>query len=142
MGVAISMLKRAKEAGAPGFRGHRVYPSELRPWLKKRQGELGKASLKESLECRRLAAQCEKFEIDNAVSRKEYVPAADVEKWGADLGMEIKKVVNQLHLIAPSVVGLSVPDAEIRLRELEDEVMSKLHLLGDRMDKMKKEKIP
>jgi hypothetical protein len=33
LGIATAVLKKAKRSGAPGFRGSRVYPAELLPWL-------------------------------------------------------------------------------------------------------------
>ena len=50
----------------------------------------------------------------------------------------IRKVVTQIHLCAPSVVGLSVPDAEVLLKEIEDEVLEQLHTLGERLSAWKK----
>jgi transcriptional regulator with XRE-family HTH domain len=83
------------------------------------------------LKARHLALQVQKIEHHLAVVRREYVPAAEVERWGAELGAAIRKVVAQIHLVAPSVVGVSVPEAEARLKEIEQEVLQQLHLLAD-----------
>jgi hypothetical protein len=53
-----------------------------------------------------------------------------VEKWGADLESEIKNVVSQLHLLAPSLAGLQPTEIEDRLSEMENEILSRLHLLS------------
>lgn len=48
----------------------------------------------------------------------------------SELGMAVRKVVTQLHLHAPAVVGLSVPDAEARLKDFEADMLGQLHTLG------------
>jgi hypothetical protein len=84
-----------------------------------------------TLKARHILLQNQKLEHQIAVMRREYVPAAEVERWGAELGAAIRKVVRQIHQAAPSVVGMQVEDAEARLREIEDEIVSQLHLLDD-----------
>ncbi len=79
----------------------------------------------------------EKLEFQLRTLRKEFVSSADVEQWGAELGMEIRKVVTSIHLVAPSLTGLPIAEVEIRLKELEDEILSKLHLLNSRVRDMK-----
>lgn len=71
------------------------------------------------------------------VLRKEYVPTADIEQWGAHLGGEIRKTVVSIHKVASSLAGLTPAEIEIRLKELEDEILSKLHLLSQRTDELK-----
>jgi hypothetical protein len=54
-----------------------------------------------------------------------------VELWGGELGSAIRKVVGTIHLCAPTVVGVSVAEAEARLKELEGEILQQLHLLDE-----------
>lgn len=86
---------------------------------------------------RNVLLQNEKLEFQIKVLKKEFVPAGDVEKWGAELGVEIRKTIASIHIVAPSIVGLTIAEAESRLKELEDEILTKLHLLGARMSEMK-----
>ncbi|MFM7102677.1 MAG: hypothetical protein ACKO3N_16085 [Verrucomicrobiota bacterium] len=86
------------------------------------------------LKARLIGIQIEKLEHAVAVSRGEYWAVADVKKWCAELAGAIRKVVTQIHLIAPSVVGVSVPEAEARLKDLEDEILRQFHQLGSRLD--------
>jgi hypothetical protein len=81
--------------------------------------------------------QNEKLKIQIAVLKREYMPCAEVERFGGELGSAIRKVIAQIHLCAPSVVGLSVADAEARLKELEDEILQQLHLLDDSIARWK-----
>lgn len=83
--------------------------------------------------------QCEKLEAQIAVLRKEFVRAGDVEKWGGELGANIRKVVCQMHLLAPSLSGLDVVEIEARLKEVEDEVIQQLHLLEEKVQSSKAE---
>ncbi|HVU07843.1 MAG TPA: hypothetical protein VHG89_04790 [Verrucomicrobiae bacterium] len=83
------------------------------------------------LRARQILLQNQKLEIQIAVLKREFMPVAEVEKLGGELGTAIRKVVTQIHLCAPSVVGVSVADAEARLKEVEDEILQQLHLLAD-----------
>ena len=79
------------------------------------------------LRARQILLQNERLELQLAVMRGEYVRAAEVERWGGELGAAVRKVVAQIHLVAPSVVGLPVADAEARLKEVEDEILGIRH---------------
>jgi hypothetical protein len=85
------------------------------------------------LKARLVAVQIERIEHALAVARGEFIPRIDVERWGGELGAAVRKIVTQIHLAAPSVVGVSVPEAEIRLKEIEDDILQQLHLVGDRL---------
>jgi hypothetical protein len=86
-----------------------------------------------SLNARLVAVQIEKIEHALGVSRGEYWSRSEVQKWCAELAAAVRKVVTQIHLVAPSVVGVSVPEAEARLKDLEDEIMRQLHQIGARV---------
>jgi phage terminase Nu1 subunit (DNA packaging protein) len=62
---------------------------------------------------------------------------ATIEKWGGELGANIRKVVLQMHKCAPTVVGLSVAEAESHLKEIENDVLEQLHLLESHIDQMR-----
>lgn len=91
------------------------------------------------LKARNLLLQNQRLELQLAVMRREYLPAAEVERWGADIGAAIRKIVGQIHLAAPSVVGVSVPEAEERLKEIEDEILEQLHTLPERIERARDE---
>ena len=91
------------------------------------------------LKARNLLLQNQRLELQLAVMRREYLPATDVERWGAELGAAIRKVVGQIHLAAPSVVGLSVAEAESRLKEIEDVVLEQLHTVTERLEQSRHE---
>ena len=86
---------------------------------------------------RNILLQNKKLEFQLKVLRKEYVEAGQVEVWGAELAMEIRKAIMAIHIVAPSIVGLTIAEAEMRLKELEDEILAKLHLLGTHVAEMK-----
>jgi hypothetical protein len=85
------------------------------------------------LRTRQILLKNERLETQLAILRGEHVPAVEVERWGAELGAAIRKVVSQIHLIAPSVVGMSVAAAEARLKDLEDELLQQLHVLPQQL---------
>jgi len=82
------------------------------------------------LRAENLRLQNRHLELRIAVLNRDYRPVTDVERWGSELGAAIRKIVMQIHLVAPSVVGVSVPEAEARLREVEDELIEQLHTLN------------
>lgn len=91
------------------------------------------------LKARHLLLQNQKLELSLAVLRRDFLPATDVERWGSEMGAAIRKVVGQIHLAAPSVVGVSVPEAEARLKEIEDEILEQLHTLPERLERARNE---
>ncbi|MEI8289561.1 MAG: hypothetical protein WCH99_08800 [Verrucomicrobiota bacterium] len=86
---------------------------------------------------RNLLLQNEKLAFQIKVLKKEYVATGDIEQWGAHLGGEIRKTVVSIHKVASSLAGLTPAEIEIRVKELEDEILSKLHLLSQRTDELK-----
>jgi hypothetical protein len=71
MGVPVDVLRTAKDEGAPGFRGSRVYPLELAPWLEKwlnKKPEIGAVEDKRTLELQKLKWQIKtvqlKYEVE------------------------------------------------------------------------------
>lgn len=75
---------------------------------------------------RNLLLQNERLQVRIEILRGDRVHAAEVEKRGAAVGAAVRNVVTQIHRIAPSIVGLSVADAEARLRDLESDILEQL----------------
>jgi transposase len=75
---------------------------------------------------RQIELQNEKLEHQIGVLKEEYVTREEVDKVLASLGLEIRKTISTLHTMAPAIVGLSIADAESRLREFETEVLTAL----------------
>jgi hypothetical protein len=86
---------------------------------------------------RNILLQNERLEVQIAVLKRHWMPTAEVERMGGELGAAIRKVVSQIHLAAPNVVGVSVAEAAARLKEIEDEVLQQLHLLDDSVNNWK-----
>jgi hypothetical protein len=138
LGVDRKTVQRWRKIdGNPGVRPDgRYHVPSWRAWKLARQGDgsEGEELSQSILRARQILLQNQKLEFQLAVLRREYVPASDVEKWGATLGSAIRKVIATLHLCAPSVVGLSVAEAEARLKEVEDEALQQLHLLNESIE--------
>src|SRR6266704_449949 len=138
LGVDRKTVQRWRKIdGNPGVRPDgRYHVPSWRAWKMARQGDAreGEALSQSILRARPILLQNQNPEIQLAVLRRQYVPASDVEKWGASLGSAIRKVISTLHLCAPSVVGLSVAEAEARLKEVEDEALQQLHLLNESIE--------
>ena len=138
LGVDRKSVQRWRKIdGNPGVRPDgRYHVPSWRAWKLARQGDgsEGEELSQSILRARQIVLQNQKLEFQLAFLRREYVPASDVEKWGATLGSAIRKVIATLHLCAPSVVGLSVAEAEARLKEVEDEALQQLHLLNESIE--------
>lgn len=80
------------------------------------------------LKARHASLQAEKLEIQIGVLRKEYVRASDVEKWAGEMVIAAKKILLAMpSVLAPQLVGLTVVDAEQRLKEEINEALEQLH---------------
>jgi hypothetical protein len=141
LGVSRKTIQRArKKPGNPGAQPDGRYDvTAWREFIRSNgralddDEDVGASGSPAQLKARHILLQNQKLEFQLAILRKEYIPAADVEKWGGELGTTVRKVVSQIHLCAPSVVGLSVPEAEARLKEIEDEILEQLHLLDQHL---------
>jgi hypothetical protein len=134
LGVDRRTISRwRKIEGNPGVQSDgRYHVPSWRAFKINRQGEDDGDGLSQTqLRARQVLLQNQKLEIQIAVLKREFMPVADVEKLGGELGAAIRKVVSQIHLCAPSVVGVSVAEAEARLKEVEDDILQQLHLLAD-----------
>lgn len=115
-------LRALKKEGAPGFRGSRVYPAELVPYMKAKAEMAGaiagaeKRMGKEALECRRLLRQCERLEVALA---KEVGRSWDADQVKASWLMHIL-AARQTWLtlaagLSPQLAGQTIPEIERRL---------------------------
>lgn len=86
------------------------------------------------LRMRNLALHNLKLETQINILRKSFVARDQVERVGASLGMAIRKAVSMVHLNAPDFVGLSLEEADRRLRELEDDIIAQLNHLDEQLD--------
>lgn len=89
------------------------------------------------LKAENILLQNKKLTTQIAILNRQFISARDAEKVGARLGAAIRKVVTSLHLIAPSVVGLTVPEAENLLKEKEDEIIEQLHVMSSGLSDLK-----
>jgi hypothetical protein len=141
LGVNRQTIHRwLKKEGNPGSESNGRFNALLwTQWVKANGLKIinDTAPEKNAVQVQQLLLQNEKLKFQIGVFKKQYVPADDVQKWGAELGGEIRKAVISIHKAAPSLAGLTPAEIEIRLREMEDEILMKLHLLAQRVEEMK-----
>lgn len=143
LSVPVALLKRAKRNGAPGFRGSRVYPSELLPWLKKREAEVatsngpaggGAADLldKNLWECRKLRLQCEKIERQEKERTRELIAFAEIETWMLNTAEQMKTVLRHKlrNELPPKIEGLRAPEIAGRMDEVISEIVGLMRFEG------------
>lgn len=127
LGFTLSDLRKAKRDGAPGFRGSRVYPLELLPWLNAQKKPKGDS--KEEIEKRILLKKERDQDFDFGIKRGDYILAADASRWSSELVTHFAQVLDAVpSTLAPDIVGLSsVAEAELRVRAALEEVKRVLH---------------
>ena len=142
LGVTRKTISRwLKEEGHPGTQPDGRY--NVISWQefaanKGHGGESDGARLsKADLQAKNILLQNEKLELANAIAKKAYVPTAQVEAWGADLGGALRKIVTQIHLLAPSLSGLSIPEIESELKKVEDNLLGQFHGIERLIEDMK-----
>lgn len=125
--VPVSLLKKAKRSGAPGFYHHRIHKDELTPWLKKHGKELASPSEKEQLQIRRLKAQCGMLENQLAEYRRQFVSRAEGARTLQFLAEGERRIFDAMEdEWPPKLAGLSAPEIRTRLKTLNDELFAKM----------------
>lgn len=133
LGVARQTLTRwHREPGNPGKRSDGRY--EVAAWWKFLLGRsrYGGGAEGYAAKCENIRLHCEKLEIEIAALKGRYVPKKHVAQWAAELVDKIRTVVSIIPRVAPEVVACTVPQAEARLKRLEDEILTQLHTLGSK----------
>lgn len=127
LGLDKSLLRKAKKDGAPGFKGSRVYPLEVLPWLVRQKAPAGDSAEALDLEFKRERNAQQKR--DNAKSNGEWMKASDGVQEINDITTEFLKQIEALpSTLAPDLVGLSsVPEAELRVRQGTTDIRQSLY---------------
>ena len=124
-----SVQNWTKQAGWPGTTSNGRYEvAAIMDWLEY-TGHQKFSHLE--LKANQLLLKNQKLEIQNAISKGEMIRVEDVEKLGAMIGLGLRKAINALHTIAPSIVGLTIPEIEVRLKDEQNEILNTLSLLDE-----------
>lgn len=120
-----------KVPGNPGAQSDgRMNVPAWREWAKL-QGHKFKedaSPTKAALECERLLKQNRLLEIELQTRLGELTRNEDMVRWVAELVTAFKTVILSLPgILAPEVVGLTVAEAELRIRQALDEALEQLH---------------
>jgi hypothetical protein len=136
LGVSVTILKRAKTSGAPGFRGSRIYGDEVGKWLAQHKGDIGKLSAKETLVLEKLSEEVRKLKMQNdekasvLVDKSAIIEALQIGagRWSsARLRMEAEEPAK--------LAGIdSIPEMAGQIKRIMDSVSVVLHDLGKQFD--------
>lgn len=127
MGCTVALLRRAKKEGAPGFRGSRVYPKELLPWLQAWREAGGDVDPRGALEMDRLERQVKLLDME--------IAEREGKTWNAELAsacwlqhmMAARQVwLNTAAGLAPQLAGHNVAEIERKLVAAIDAGLEKL----------------
>lgn len=124
------LLKQAKQQGLPGFNHGRVQMHDLLPHLRVMMKAQGAAEPdpKESLECRRLVAQCERIEFQNKTEQGRYYLAEDVHRQDEArlIGVRTVLVTRLKNQLPPRLEGKSASEIAGVMEEVIAEVLGLL----------------
>ena len=130
-GIPVTLLKRAKRQGCPALSGNRVEMEPFLRWWYATGKE--KAADYDRERGEQMMLQNHKLRLALRRLKRELVPAEDAHRLGAELGGAIRKVLTRLHRTAPSLEGRKADVIEARLKEQEEEVLTQLQILEDRL---------
>lgn len=132
MGTTVARLRWAKKKGAPGFRGSRVYPGELSPWLREQETAGGQTAEgapidKEGWEIRRLRLQCEGLELANKKAAEESWDANVVRtSWLLHMRGARQVLLQMATDLAPRIAGRPALECEGLLKVAAQDALAKL----------------
>ena len=118
------LLRAAKKAGAPGFRGSRVYAQQLLPWLAAWLYASSTLKADEDFD-RAIRAETHrrvKFENDRAESK--FMPSDQVEREHTELAERLKTTLrSRLEDEAPPLLaGLPAPAIRVQMKTINDDI--------------------
>jgi hypothetical protein len=130
MKVPVATLRWAKRQGAPGFRGSRVYPEELAPWLCAREDKGGGLDDrdKHALECRRLRQRIDREAFEFERERGQWIRVEEVETFVGELAQLIRTTLrNKLrNELPPKLEGLRAAEMSAKLESFLPDLIESL----------------
>jgi len=112
MNLTVGVVRKAKRMGAPGFKGSRVYPELLQPWIAENLDRLTDKT-KDQIEEERLRG----LKWDNDLKDRLYVKRGEVEAWITDLAEKIKNVLRKKlrNELPPKLEGLRAAEISAKM---------------------------
>jgi hypothetical protein len=83
MGIPIALLKQAKAAGCPAFRGSRVYRQDWQEWVQENPLDTSPGAVvdsKEGWDIERLRKVCRKLDLEYEVAQGDLISKSDVKE--------------------------------------------------------------
>jgi len=125
LGCTMSDLRRARDAGCPGFAHGRVKIPVVKKWLEVNppaEDDMDEEALKK----RKLLAQCRKLELDEAILRGEFTGNATVTQiavaWSAQVRSEFMLLISE----TPTWAGLDAPTLQDRAKNFVNGALGRL----------------
>jgi hypothetical protein len=131
VGIPVKTLNRAKRKGCPALRHNRVRLKPFLEWWFATEYKMPDTS--EADRAERTALKNAKLRMELRRLKRELMPADEVFRLGAELGMAIRKTVLRAHLLAPSLVDQPLEVVEKRLREEEQGIVDQLGIAEEQI---------
>jgi hypothetical protein len=130
LGIKPRLLRRAKDAGAPGFEASRVRTRELVPWLLVWLYEQHPLSEADRIERDIKAENLRRRRKQNDVLDSKFFPRGDVERGAVQMASHFVNALDALPAeLAPDLAacGGNIPDVEAKLRAALERTKLTLH---------------
>lgn len=136
--LPLKILKKAKGAGCPAFRGSRVYREPLQEWLKENKEQIVASRSKEDVQIEKLLEEVRKLRISNDQKEKLVILKDKVKACNAACVDRVRTILEQkLENEYPSAVSqMDVPQARVYGRRLGDQILLEFQKLSSEWDKI------
>jgi len=127
LGLDKSILQEAKREGSPGFRGSRVYPLEVLPWILKRN-TAGRPT-RESIQLRRKEHNLSEDIFEAECRRKLWRRQEECEKDALEVATTFVRIIDAIPTaVAPDLIGQTeIAKVEQRLKLAVEDAKRVLH---------------
>jgi len=131
-GISVDLLKRAKRAGCPMFKGSRVNINGLQKWISDNQDKIKSATESDTLKEQKLSEEVRKLKLANDIKERllvqKFEVASAIRRALAQVAtLSESKLVNEY---PTAVAGLDCPQARVYGKRLHDALMEECQKLA------------
>jgi len=130
MNIPLELLTEAKNLGANGFRGSRIYASEVRAWLDSNPMDTPGGDNDSLIGLRKkfLRSQIAKADFQLSILKGEHMPIAEIVQTLTVLISELNTFIRNIESEIPgAILGLSIPDAALVIQKKFDAMRVKIN---------------
>ncbi len=124
LGIDKGTLQAAKDQGAPGFKGSRVYPAELPPWILQAKS-LGGLRDKRTVEREIAEEKLDSLRWEKERDRGAWIRKAEVEEWMMTTAERVKSTLRARlkNDLPPKLEGLRAAEIAAKMERVIEELV-------------------